>query len=125
MTYKGIEVTHHENLKILELHVKESNIHDDVSYVEKIVIFIELVHYIKPKYIVFNKLDTDFDIQPHLHEFTIKNVLPEMRYAGVKKNYFLIKGELNEKKPYFNDWLFTPFNHWDEITDDIFKHSQT
>ena len=94
--YKGIHFLWNKELNYLELIMDDKNIHDQTSYIITTGIMTEYCEKTKPKYLVFNKLFSDFVLTNHQREFTEQYVFSVLHSVGVRK-FILLVNEVSEK----------------------------
>lgn len=106
--YENVIYKHHEKTNTLEHIVTDDIINDEQSYILTIVKLAELIEYIKPKYLIINKLDSTYEITPDLISYTIKNVFNYIYKSGTKNIIFLVKKE-NYNEHYSNIRFFCKY----------------
>jgi hypothetical protein len=98
--FSQIKYSYHEDLKALVFNLKENDIVDDESFIEKMILFVELVGYLKPVSIIINKLKSDFDVSLNLRSYAKAVILSDIKRHEVQRLYFIVEGEKVED--YFN-----------------------
>jgi len=97
--YKEIHFLKNEELNYLELVMNDKNIHDPTSYIITIGIVTEFCEKIRPKYLVINRLHSDFVLSPNLRQFTDNHIFSILKSVGVK-NFILLVEEKSETYDY-------------------------
>lgn len=101
MNFQGIVVEHDIERSLLTLNVHRNGIVDDTTFIAKIIVFAELVGTVNPKYVLFDKSETNFEISPRLFKFAARNVIGEIMDHGVRLIFFLVGVE--RYRLYMND----------------------
>ena len=66
---KGIVVDHNTELSLVTFSLTRNGLVDDATFIEKIILLIELIGKLKPRYVLFDKSDVDFEITARLYKF--------------------------------------------------------
>lgn len=88
--YKGIDYFFDRNLSLLGISVDKNNISNDDDFVSVMPLFLELAEIIQPRYVVFDKRNSEFEITPALFLFARNNVMNVLlKSIRVKKIFFI------------------------------------
>jgi len=85
ITYKNLCFKINPEFDYLEVLIDDINFSDQKSYIASVSILLEYALTARPRYIILNKLNSDFKIIPELYSFTSKNIIDPLKSHGVKK----------------------------------------
>jgi hypothetical protein len=89
MNYKEIEYNFDEARSIIEIDLAGNKIIDGPGFIKTISLFIELVEYKNPRFVIFNNSVSQYEIACKLSHFLAHNVIHPMKELGVKKIFYL------------------------------------
>lgn len=93
ITYKNLYFKFHPSYQYLEVLIDNKNFSDMKTYITSSSILLEYALTIRPKYVIVNKLETDFEVGEKLYQFTRKNIFAPLIGEGVKHFICLVKAE--------------------------------
>lgn len=96
--YKGLRLRRNEDLNYLELIIDEKNFHDQYSYIISISVMAEYCEYVRPDFVVINKLESDFQLSRNTQQFTKEKIFNVLKSCGVKKVVMLGKESLYQSR---------------------------
>jgi hypothetical protein len=85
ITYKNLFFKFHPTHRYLEILIDDKNFSDVKGYITSISIVLEFVLTIRPKFVIANKLETDFRLGEELFPFTRNQIFAPMKAEGVNK----------------------------------------
>lgn len=91
ITYKNLYFKFHSGYQYLEILIDDQNFSDMKTYVTSISVLLEYALTVRPRYILVNKLETDFEVGKELYQFTKKNIFAPLIGEGVQKFICLVK----------------------------------
>ena len=94
--YKNQSFRRNEELDYLEVIIDENTFHDDISFILSITIMTEYCEIICPKYVIINRLNSDFLITSTLRQFVREYIFGILKSSGVKKYILLVKESVYE-----------------------------
>ena len=106
--YKGLEFQINKQLNYLELFVDDKNFIDSESYIIPISIMVEYAVYIRPEYLIINKLNSDFKLAKELFGFTINRIFQQLKDIGIKR-VLMIVNEDSYNNHYHNIEKIEPY----------------
>jgi len=83
--YKNLCFKINSEFDYLEVLVDNINFCDQKSYIASVSILLEFALTVHPRYIILNKLESDFKIIPELYQFTSKNIIDPLKTDGVRR----------------------------------------
>lgn len=121
INHQGVLADHDKEWSLLSFNVTKNGVVNDLLFIEKIVLFMELVGKVKPKYVLFDKSEVDFEITPRLFKFAELNVISEIMGYGVKLIFFCVTpNRYQAYKADTNKPLFViPCLHYQQVLDAI------
>ena len=91
LTYKGLNLTEHLNGSVLEIIVCENCFNNTASCIESISYLVEFVAiHGGIRYVIFNKLNTDFELNSILYGFFQNHIFPQLHSYGVLMTHYLV-----------------------------------
>lgn len=102
--YKGLILSTFPKLRTLEVLVDKFNFHDRESTIISLSILVEYIAYHPHRFVIFNKLNTDYEADTSLHAFIKNLIYSQLKAAGVRKVIFLVNQELYDK-------IYQKFSH--------------
>jgi len=94
--YKNQSFRRNEELDYLELIIDGNTFHDDISFILSITIMSEYCEKINPKYVIVNRLKSDFIITSTLRQFVREDIFGILKSSGVKNYILLVKESVYE-----------------------------
>jgi hypothetical protein len=92
-SYKGIVFEDYRDLSLLAFNIYDNRIHTDEDYIVKVLVFIELVGHLRPRFVVFDKSIRDFEISAAIWGYSQRYVVAELFSFGIEKLFFIVTQE--------------------------------
>jgi len=89
--YRGLCFMRYLDIKCLEVIIDNKNFYDEISCINSLCIISEFVSSEDIRYILFNKLPSDFEANIELHTFIKEVIFKQLKSSGVSKVFFLVK----------------------------------
>ena len=88
--FSKISYRFHKDIRMLEFSITENGIVNDSAFIEKMVVLVDLVGHLKPKSLLFDKKDANFEISKAIRNFTKQSILGDIKRFGVEKLYIVL-----------------------------------
>lgn len=91
LNYKGLTFCVNKELDYIELIVDKENFDNKEKYIYSMSYMLELLLHKLPSYLIINKLNSSFEIQKEMFNFTRNNIFQPLKSSGIKRFIFLVK----------------------------------
>jgi len=123
--YKQIVYLHYSDISLFEFDLHQNEIFEMEDFILKISIFLELVGFKKPKYVLINNQLKDFEVDKDLYKFSHNLVFDTIFHYGVTELFFLFNNKRFEKYKNISLLNIKTFNKRAEIFKYIEKHNKS
>jgi len=97
--FRGLHTNIHHDFDCIEVIVDEANFHDNASGIISINNVVEFALNRSIKYLIYNKLNSDFEVDPKLFGYIRNKIMKQLQLAGVRKMVFIVD-EVRYEKSY-------------------------
>lgn len=88
--FRGLHINIHHDLDCIEVMVDEANFHDNASGIISINNVVEFALNRSNKYLIYNKLNSDYEVDPKLFGYIRDKIIKQLQLAGVRKMVFVV-----------------------------------
>jgi len=99
--FRGLQINVYHDLNCIEVMVDETNFHDNASGIFSINNVVEFALNRSNKYLIYNKLNSYFEVDPKLSGYIRDMIIKQLQLAGIRKMIFIVdklRYEENYKK---------------------------
>lgn len=97
VSYKGLKFNISSHKHTLELVVDNNIFSDMENFILNLSLMMEYATVRKPKYVIINRLNSDFEIPSELFRFTSENIFSPLFKGGVLKIIMLINTHIHQQ----------------------------
>lgn len=95
--YRGLDIYVYQELKTIEVLVNDTSFGNTEKSITNISIISEYIVNRNYNYIVFNKLETDIELNPRLYDYIKKVIYKQFKEEGIRKVIFVVNKYLYDK----------------------------
>jgi hypothetical protein len=99
--FRGLNISIHHDFDCIEVLVDDANFHDNASGIISINNVVEFALNRSNKYLIYNKLDLSYEVDPKLSGYIRDKIIKQLQLAGIRKMIFIVdelRYEENYKK---------------------------
>lgn len=89
--FRGIHIDILYEYDCIEVMVDDRNFHDNSSGIFSINNVVEFTLHRNNKYLIFNKENTNYEIDPKLYGYIREQIYKQLQKAGIRKVIFVVK----------------------------------
>jgi hypothetical protein len=97
--FRGLHFIIHHDYDCIEVLVDDLNFHDNASGILSITNVVEYVLNRTNKYLIYNKLNSDFEVDEKLYGYIRDQIIKQLQLAGIRKMIFIVD-EIRYEKNY-------------------------
>ena len=88
--FRGMQINIYPEYDSIEVMVDEKNFHDNISGIFSINNVVEYVLHRSNKYLIYNKLDHHYEVDPKLYSYINDQIFRQLKAAGIRRVIFII-----------------------------------
>lgn len=88
--FRGLHINIHHDFDCIEVMVDEANFHDNASGIISINNVVEFALNRSNKYLIYNKLNSGYEVDPKLFGYIRNKIIKQLQLAGIRKMVFVV-----------------------------------